>query len=87
VNLRPCIAGPTHSPVQGSKKKLAKWLGEDEVSDIISPGHVKVIAEEHPVYLGVDYSDDDIIINADGSIKAGTLVALIERLTLHDRTG
>lgn len=75
------------SPVQGSKKKLAKWLGEEEVSEILDPSQLKPVVEENPSYLAVEYSDDDVILYMDGSVKAGTLAALIERLTLHDRTG
>ena len=76
-----------HSPVQGNKKKLAKWLGEEEVSEILDPTSFKPQVEENPSYLAVDYSDNDVILYMDGAVKAGTLPALIERLTLHDRTG
>ncbi|KAJ9125105.1 hypothetical protein QFC22_000058 [Naganishia vaughanmartiniae] len=67
-----------------NKKKLAKMLGEDEVGMILSPQAHRPTLEEKPFYLNVDYADDDIIINADGSVKAGTLPALVERLTLHE---
>ncbi|KAJ9108726.1 hypothetical protein QFC21_000046 [Naganishia friedmannii] len=67
-----------------NKKKLAKMLGEDEVGMILSPQGNRITLEEKPFYLNVDYADDDIIINADGSVKAGTLPALVERLTLHE---
>jgi son of sevenless-like protein len=73
--------------VSGSKKKLAKWLGEEEVSEILDPSQMRPPVEENPSYLAVDYSDDDVILYMDGSVKAGTLQALVERLTLHDRTG
>jgi hypothetical protein len=76
-----------HSPIQGNKKKLAKWLGEEEVSEILDPTSIRPQVEENPSYLAVDYSDDDVILYMDGAVKAGTLPALIERLTLHDRTG
>ena len=76
-----------HSPTQGNKKKLAKWLGEEEVSEILDPTSIRPRVEENPSYLAVDYSNDDVILYMDGTVKAGTLPALIERLTLHDRTG
>lgn len=62
-------------------------LGEDEVGMILSPQANRLTLEEKPFYLNVDYADDDIIINADGSVKAGTLAALVERLTLHESMG
>ncbi|KAF9364825.1 hypothetical protein BGX34_000290 [Mortierella sp. NVP85] len=37
-----------------------------------------------PWYLDYDYQRDDLILNAEGQVKGGTLPALIERLTLHD---
>lgn len=71
--------------MMGHKKKLEKWLGDD-VQEAFEP-HPRPPAEENPAYLAVDYSEDDIIVNSDNSIKAGTLPALIERLTLHDKLG
>jgi son of sevenless-like protein len=62
-------------------------LGEDEVGMILSPQANRLTLEDKPFYLNVDYADDDIIINADGSVKAGTLPALVERLTLHESMG
>ncbi|KAG0191355.1 hypothetical protein DFQ28_000368 [Apophysomyces sp. BC1034] len=35
-------------------------------------------------YLGYDCKDGDIVFSVDGSVKGGTLPALVERLTLHD---
>ncbi|KAJ3031040.1 UNVERIFIED_CONTAM: hypothetical protein HDU68_006878, partial [Siphonaria sp. JEL0065] len=35
-------------------------------------------------YLGHDYNDADIVFNVDGVVKGGTLLALVERLTVHD---
>jgi hypothetical protein len=41
-------------------------------------------AAERPVYLLYDYEPEDILFSKDGSIRGGTLSALVERLTLHD---
>lgn len=61
-------------------------LGEDEFGDALFT-HARPTPDEKPFYLNVDYAEDDIIINPDGSIKAGTLPALVERLTLHESMG
>ncbi|OJA17643.1 hypothetical protein AZE42_10853 [Rhizopogon vesiculosus] len=37
-----------------------------------------------PWYLQPDYTNDDMIINVDGSVRGGTVLALVEHLTLHD---
>lgn len=68
-------------------KKLAKMLGEDEFGDTLFTQVSRPAPDEKPFYLYVDYAEDDIIINPDGSIKAGTLPALVERLTLHESMG
>lgn len=39
---------------------------------------------ERPLYLSYDYGDDDLVFSKDGSVRGGTLSALVERLTLHD---
>ncbi|KAI7865102.1 ras guanine nucleotide exchange factor domain-containing protein [Spinellus fusiger] len=35
-------------------------------------------------YLSKDVSDSSIVFSSDGSVKGGTLLALVERLTMHD---
>jgi hypothetical protein len=41
-----------------------------------------------PAYLRLDHaSPAELITNADGTVRAGTLPALIERLTMHSGTG
>lgn len=62
-------------------------LGEDEFGDNLFTQVSRSVPDEKPFYLNVDYAEDDIIINPDGSIKAGTLPALVERLTLHESMG
>ncbi|KAI8328904.1 ras guanine nucleotide exchange factor domain-containing protein [Chlamydoabsidia padenii] len=40
--------------------------------------------EERPWYLQYDYEPSEIVFNMEGSVKGGTLLALVIRLTLHD---
>ncbi|RXW21608.1 hypothetical protein EST38_g4250 [Candolleomyces aberdarensis] len=64
-------------PVRSKKdKNLEKWLG-DEYAD-------KVAADSRPWYLRPNYNPSDIIIEADGSVRGGTVTALVERLTAHE---
>ncbi|KAI7828926.1 ras guanine nucleotide exchange factor domain-containing protein [Gamsiella multidivaricata] len=51
----------------------------------------KILGDDAPTrpsaqtwFLDYDYQRDDLILNAEGQVKGGTLPALIERLTLHD---
>ncbi|KAF9423163.1 hypothetical protein BGZ94_008390 [Podila epigama] len=54
--------------------KVKKLLGDD------APGR----SNTQLWYLDYDYQPHEIILNAEGQVKGGTLPALIERLTLHD---
>ncbi|CEJ00846.1 Putative Ras GEF [Rhizopus microsporus] len=40
--------------------------------------------ESEPEYLRYDYAPSEIVFTTDGSVKGGTLRALVERMTLHD---
>ncbi|SAM08772.1 hypothetical protein [Absidia glauca] len=40
--------------------------------------------EERPWFLQYDYQPNEIVFNMEGSVKGGTLLALVIRLTLHD---
>ncbi|ORZ19478.1 ras guanine nucleotide exchange factor domain-containing protein [Absidia repens] len=40
--------------------------------------------EGRPWYLNYDYKPNEIVFNMEGSVKGGTLLALVIRLTLHD---
>jgi son of sevenless-like protein len=42
---------------------------------------------ETPWYLGNDYPPGDLVYEEDKGVKAGTLQALVERLTPHINTG
>jgi hypothetical protein len=59
--------------------KLAKILG-DEYAD-------KVAKDSQPWYLRPTYDPSEILIDPDGTIRGGTLTALVERLTAHDQLG
>lgn len=68
---------PTSRP--SGANKLQRLLGE-EYAD-------KVAADLQPWYLRPNYSPSDIIIEADGSVRGGTVPALVERLTAHEQAG
>jgi son of sevenless-like protein len=42
---------------------------------------------ERPWYLGEDYDPSEIVFDDRGVVKAGTLKALVARLTPHGSTG
>ena len=59
-----------------------KLLGE-------TPDHlIKTIhADAQPWYLRPNYDQSEILIEPDGSVRAGSKAALIERLTAHETAG
>ncbi|KAI8970474.1 ras guanine nucleotide exchange factor domain-containing protein [Mycotypha africana] len=59
---------------------------ESDSSTIINytPPNTADENNQRPFYLRYDYGLDDIVFNAEGGVKGGTLPALVERLTLHD---
>ncbi|KAF9925008.1 hypothetical protein FBU30_005142 [Linnemannia zychae] len=66
------IAAPGRYDLRGEKVK--KMLGDD------APGRTGA----QYWFLSYDYQQSDLVLNAEGQVKGGTLPALIERLTLHD---
>ncbi|KZV95025.1 ras GEF [Exidia glandulosa HHB12029] len=58
--------------------KIKQFFGDD------APQYMLNQLKESPAYLRPDYAPSDIIIHPDGSVRAGTLPALIEHLTMHD---
>lgn len=46
--------------------------------------HTTTSQEEEPRYLQYDYGPNEIVFTVEGSVKGGTLRALVERMTLHD---
>lgn len=43
--------------------------------------------EETPFFLEPNYHPSEIVFDDKGAVKAGTLSALVERLTPHNSTG
>ncbi|KAF8133461.1 ras guanine nucleotide exchange factor domain-containing protein, partial [Boletus edulis] len=56
-------------------QKIKKIFGDDAPEHIIST---------KPWYLRPDYTKNDMVIDVDGSVRAGTVPALVERLTSHE---
>jgi len=79
------ILGRGTERVKPSNRKLAKILGEDLQSLPSVP--VPLAPPETPWYLGEDYEPGDIVFDDKGGVKAGTLKALVARLTPHGSTG
>ncbi|ORX93040.1 ras GEF [Basidiobolus meristosporus CBS 931.73] len=69
------------APVKSKQKeKLKKFFGDDAPNLMIE----KNPTEEKPWFLGYEYAQADVAFNMEGQVKGGTLVSLVERLTLHD---
>ncbi|KAH9480569.1 Cell division control protein 25 [Psilocybe cubensis] len=76
-SIAPSVKPPPRPSGSTNVPKLEQILGI-EYAD-------KVAAGRRPWYLRADYKDSDIIIDADNSVRGGTLPALVERLTAHDQ--
>ena len=74
------LASSSKSPPRAAK--LIKLLGE-------APQHYinKVNADSQPWYLRPNYDQSEILIDPDGSVRAGSKQALVERLTPHETAG
>ena len=71
------LGSPTnHSP---SKSKLKQFFGTDAPGQNIRRAH----ARDTPSFLQEDFLHSEITYSSDGSIRAGTIHALICRLTNH----
>ncbi|KAG6841265.1 hypothetical protein C0991_000405 [Blastosporella zonata] len=69
--------GANKSPPRSTgSKKLEQLLGDEYLN--------KVAADLKPWYLRPTYTPEEILIDADNTVKGGTLPALVERLTAHD---
>jgi son of sevenless len=66
----------------GAADKLLRVLGD-------APTHIidQLNAKTKPWYLRPNYSESDIQIEPDGKVRAGTVAALVERLTAHEHFG
>jgi son of sevenless-like protein len=60
-----------------ANSKLAKIFG-DEYAD-------KLAKDSQPWYLQANYDPNEILVDPDGTVRGGTLGALVERLTSHDQ--
>ena len=60
-----------------------KILGTEAPQHYIS----KLNAEQKPWYLRPNYDQAEILIDPDGGVRAGTPMALVERLTAHELAG
>ncbi|KAI9443246.1 ras GEF [Lactarius indigo] len=65
----------------GAADKLIRVLGD-------APTHIidKLNAKTKPWYLRPNYEDSEIQIDPDGKVRAGTVPALVERLTAHEHS-
>ena len=69
--------GPTRAT------KIRQLLGEDAPERYIEIAN----ADQKPWYLRSDHNKEDIVLNPDGGIRAGSMNALVERLTTHEYSG
>jgi len=59
--------------------KIAQFFGDDAPEYMLNQ-----MKKEAPEFLKPDYEPSDVIVNPDGTVRGGTLPALVERLTMHD---
>jgi hypothetical protein len=67
--------------------KLRKFFGEDAAAAAAANYNPKQTTGANAWYLGYEYRPNEIMFSMEGSVRGGTLEALIERLTLHDYLG
>jgi len=70
-------------PSKLEKSKLEKILGAEYADKVAAD----VAADLQPWYLRTTYNSQEILVDNDGSVRGGTLAALVERLTSHEHTG
>jgi son of sevenless-like protein len=77
----PSSSNPKSAPA-GAADKLLRVLGD-------APTHIidKLNAKTKPWYLRPNYEDSEIQMDPDGKVRAGTVPALVERLTAHEHSG
>jgi son of sevenless-like protein len=78
------VASKSKSRPSGNSK-LAKILGADYAATVPSPPEPEL--PPRPWYLQPTYSPTEILIEPDGTVRAGTVPALVERLTAHEQGG
>ncbi|KAJ1921760.1 hypothetical protein H4219_000493 [Mycoemilia scoparia] len=97
VPAQPGLAAhPPLSPLSpgnlGTPAKTKQFFGEDApgapsisaTSTLSRENSISSGGEKKLWFLQYDYSPQDLLLAVDGSVKGGTLPALIERLTAHD---
>ncbi|KAJ7288493.1 ras guanine nucleotide exchange factor domain-containing protein [Mycena rebaudengoi] len=72
----------TKAPRPSGSSKLAKILGADYAKSVPTPEPER---PPQPWYLLPTYSPTEILIDPDGTVRAGTVPALVERLTAHEQ--
>ena len=75
------LAANPKSPPRAAK--LRKILGDDAPQAYID----KVNADFKKWYLRSDHAPEDLQTDPEGTVKGGTIQALVERLTTHDAPG
>ncbi|KAI8986090.1 ras GEF [Trametes punicea] len=75
----PAIIGKS-PPRPRTGNKLMKILGPETPRHILN----KLNADQQPWYLRPNYDQSEILIDPDGSVRAGTPAALVEQLTAHE---
>ena len=75
------LAAAAKSPPRAAK--LRKILGDDAPQAYID----KVNADFKKWYLRSDHAPEDLQTDPEGTVKGGTIQALVERLTTHDAPG
>lgn len=63
--------------------KIKAFFGDD------APSHYLIFlnAESKPWYLRPQYNPEEVLIDPDGTVRGGTVPALVERLTAHEYAG
>lgn len=74
-------AASSRAPPRGDK--LKKILGPDAPQHYLNLAN----AEAKPWYLRPTYNEKEILIDPDGTVRGGTVAALVERLTAHEHGG
>ncbi|KAF7297796.1 hypothetical protein MKEN_01403300 [Mycena kentingensis (nom. inval.)] len=68
---------------RAGNSKLAKILGADYAATVPAPPEPE--APPKPWYLQPSYNASEMVMDPDGSVRAGTVPAMVERLTAHEQ--
>lgn len=74
------VSGSMRSHSSRSTDKVKQITGDDQAQAL---HEAKTVQASYPWYLRPIHGDDQIQLEYDGAIKAGTLPAIVERLTLE----